>query len=325
MSADSGSRVPLHRGRAVSGASDLPAVPAVPSTASSGADVEGEEHRALEREIDAAVRVVWDYHHVGHAVADDPEFLLAVDGILVFCSSDVSVADFAADLWIRTADLHDGAAANRWGSVAHSGDSGTNSSESCEKCSSATTVGSSSHDGDGMLPAAAAAEPPPLPYLLFSGGMGTGPHSGANLLGWTEPEADVLSERARARVDALRPDLTRRLRLLVERHARNSGENAALSRALIAAEGLPPPSTLALVQKPFMERRTFATVRRQWPEPTVRVCSAPVTLEEYPDRARMPIDDIVGIMLGDLQRIILCVRACVRVLRACVPLLCWSP
>ena len=29
------------------------------------------------------------------------------------------------------------------------------------------------------------------PWLLFTGGMGTGMHSGANLLSWTEPEARV--------------------------------------------------------------------------------------------------------------------------------------
>ena len=76
------------------------------NTSALGSDPQPE---ALQREIDAAVRLVWDYHHVGHAVSDDPAFLLSLDGILVFCSSDVSVADFASDLWIRTADLHDAA------------------------------------------------------------------------------------------------------------------------------------------------------------------------------------------------------------------------
>ena len=34
-----------------------------------------------------------------------------------------------------------------------------------------------------------------FPYMIFSGGMGTGPHSGYNLMGWKRPEAEIFSER----------------------------------------------------------------------------------------------------------------------------------
>ena len=37
--------------------------------------------------------------------------------------------------------------------------------------------------------------------------------------------------------------------------------------------------------------------------PQVRVFSSPVSLEEYPSAAKMPLEDVVAIMLGDLQRI----------------------
>ena len=33
-------------------------------------------------------------------------------------------------------------------------------------------------------------------WIIFSGGFGTGPHSGANLNGWTRPEADIFAEEA---------------------------------------------------------------------------------------------------------------------------------
>ena len=33
-------------------------------------------------------------------------------------------------------------------------------------------------------------------WLVFSGGFGTGPHSGANLNGWTRPEAEIFAEAA---------------------------------------------------------------------------------------------------------------------------------
>lgn len=31
-------------------------------------------------------------------------------------------------------------------------------------------------------------------WVIFSGGFGTGPHSGANLNGWTRPEAEIFAE-----------------------------------------------------------------------------------------------------------------------------------
>ena len=33
-------------------------------------------------------------------------------------------------------------------------------------------------------------------WILFSGGFGTGPHCGANLHGWTAPEADIFADLA---------------------------------------------------------------------------------------------------------------------------------
>eukprot|EP00750_Incisomonas_marina_P015195 INCI18109.2.p1 GENE.INCI18109.2~~INCI18109.2.p1 ORF type:complete len:340 (-),score=66.92 INCI18109.2:1176-2195(-) len=224
----------------------------------------------LEAEVHAAAQKVWDYHHMGHRM--DIEFLRSLDGILVFCSSDVSVADVAAKLWIRAVDIID-------------------------KAILGTGSDNEAVDNEGS---------PGIPYLLFSGGKGTGPHSGANLLGWKEPEAVVLSQRAREVIAKGRPELLSRLQLLVEDQARNSGENTSLSRKLISEAGLAAPKKVAVVQKPFMERRTFATIRKQWPEVSdVRLCSASVEFDKYPDQAGVSMDDVVGIMIGDLQRITL--------------------
>ena len=52
----------------------------------------------------------------------------------------------------------------------------------------------------------------------------------------------------------------------MENKATNTGENIANSRALLAANGITPAS-LIVVQKPFMERRSYATFMKQWPEP----------------------------------------------------------
>ena len=56
------------------------------------------------------------------------------------------------------------------------------------------------------------------------------------------------------------------------------------------------------VQKPYMERRTFATIRKQWPEVALRVSSPPLDFETYCD-SNIPIRDIIEFMVGDLQRI----------------------
>jgi uncharacterized SAM-binding protein YcdF (DUF218 family) len=60
------------------------------------------------------------------------------------------------------------------------------------------------------------------------------------------------------------------------------------------------------VQKPYMERRSYATFRQQWPEPEVVVTSPAVSfsayLSDYSNQA-LSQDDVISIMVGDLQRI----------------------
>ena len=52
-----------------------------------------------------------------------------------------------------------------------------------------------------------------------------------------------------------------------------------------------------------MERRTFASVRRRGPELEFRVASAQVGMDAYEGVSKIQKDDMVGIMLGDLQRV----------------------
>jgi hypothetical protein len=55
-----------------------------------------------------------------------------------------------------------------------------------------------------------------------------------------------------------------------------------------------------------MERRSYATFKKVWPEPEVRVTSPQVSMDEYlsaySHRSLSP-RDVVSIMVGDLQRI----------------------
>ncbi|MGW0880338.1 YdcF family protein [Streptomyces sp. NPDC002671] len=91
--------------------------------------------------------------------------------------------------------------------------------------------------------------------------------------------------------------------ILVEPHARNTGQNITLSRALLEDRGVDVFSVL-LVSKPYEERRAYATARKLWPEVTFVSTSTPMTLPEYVDSirdARLVIDMLVG----SLQRLLI--------------------
>jgi uncharacterized SAM-binding protein YcdF (DUF218 family) len=77
------------------------------------------------------------------------------------------------------------------------------------------------------------------------------------------------------------------------------------TRALLASRQI-DPERFILVQKPYMERRTYATFRKVWPEKEFVVTSPQVALDEYLatySHATLSPDDVISIMVGDLQRI----------------------
>ena len=145
----------------------------------------------LDERVRALAQVLWDYHHMGHALSP-------ADAIMVLCSHDTRVAERGAELFLQ-----------------------------------------------GMAP-----------LLIFSGGLGT---ITRHLM--TTPEAEVfaaIAERAGVPRD----------RMLVESRSTNTGENVSFTRQLLAERGL-DPRRFILVQKPYMERRTFATFKKVWPEPAI--------------------------------------------------------
>jgi uncharacterized SAM-binding protein YcdF (DUF218 family) len=131
------------------------------------------------------------------------------------------------------------------------------------------------------------------PLLIFSGGLGT-----ITRHLWREPEADQFAAIA---VSMGVP----RERILIERRSTNTGENVQFTKQLLAEKQLDPQQFL-LVQKPYMERRSYATFKQQWPEKEVVVTSPRVSFEEYLNgysNKALSDDDVVAIMAGDLQRI----------------------
>ena len=131
------------------------------------------------------------------------------------------------------------------------------------------------------------------PLIIFSGGQGA-----ITKTLWNEPEADRF---ARIAIGMSVPPES----ILIENASSNTGENVQFTKKLLAERGLDPQKFI-LVQKPYMERRTYATFRRYWPEKEVIVTSPQVSfsdyLAQYSNRS-LSAADVVSIMLGDLQRI----------------------
>ncbi len=128
------------------------------------------------------------------------------------------------------------------------------------------------------------------PLLVCSGHLGA-----LTRTMWTRPEAEIFADVAVALG-------VPRDRILVESRSTNTGENVDLSRRLLAERGLLPRRAIA-VQKPYMERRTLATFVQRWPELEVRVTSPPIDFEDYPT-GEIRKDDVIHIMVGDLQRLV---------------------
>ena len=175
--------------------------------------------------VDRWARMVWDYHHVHHA-------LRRADCILVLGSHDTRVAERGAEVFLAG-----------W-----------------------------------------------APLIVFSGNLGA-LTSGL----WTRPEAEIFAATAAAMG-------VPRDRMLIEARSTNTGENVAFCRALLAEHGLQPRRAIA-VQKPYMERRTLATFQQCWPELEVIVTSPQIDFGAYPN-AHITRDDVIHIMVGDFQRLI---------------------
>ena len=131
------------------------------------------------------------------------------------------------------------------------------------------------------------------PLIIFAGG-----HGAITRQLWEEPEAERFAHIAMT-LNVPRESI------LIEAESTNTGENIAFTKRLLVEKGL-DPQRFIVVQKPYMERRSYATFRKLWPEKEVTVTSPQVSfrsyLAEYANRA-LSVADVVSIMVGDLQRI----------------------
>lgn len=132
------------------------------------------------------------------------------------------------------------------------------------------------------------------PLIVFSGNLGS-LTSGI----WTRPEAEIFADVAAARG-------VPHENMLLEPRATHTGENVSFCRALLAGRG-PLPRRAIAVQKPYMERRTLATFQSRWPELDVVVTSPQIPFDAYANHD-ITRDDVIHIMVGDFQRLMLYAR-----------------
>ncbi|WP_461093459.1 YdcF family protein [Spirosoma gilvum] len=131
------------------------------------------------------------------------------------------------------------------------------------------------------------------PLLIFSGGLGV-----ITRHMWSEPEADLF-----ARI-ALEMGVPAE-HILIENQSSNTGENVLFTKRLLDERQM-DVERFIVVQKPYMERRSFATFKKVWPEKELIVTSPQDSFDTYLSRYTNPAltpDDVISIMVGDLQRI----------------------
>ncbi|GGX13422.1 hypothetical protein GCM10010383_49340 [Streptomyces lomondensis] len=133
-------------------------------------------------------------------------------------------------------------------------------------CSAA--IGLGSHDLGVATTAAGLFRAGLFPVVVFSGG--NSPTTRARF-----PRGEAVHYREHALSLGV-PDEA----ILVEPKAANTGQNITFSREVLAAAHIEVESLL-LISKPYMERRSYATCRKLWPEADVVCASEPLELDDY--------------------------------------------
>lgn len=130
------------------------------------------------------------------------------------------------------------------------------------------------------------------PWVIVSGGAGKLTKDLFN-----KPEAEVFK-------DILVRGGVPGAKIIVEPKSTNTGENVRFTFDLLNSMGLLFNSFI-LVQKPYMERRTYATFKKQWPNrgAQILVTSPRISYTEYVEESKLGKDLIINVMVGDLQRI----------------------
>lgn len=127
------------------------------------------------------------------------------------------------------------------------------------------------------------------PLIIFSGGLGD-----FTKKIWDESEADKFA------IVAMNMGVPHEA-ILIENKSTNTGENILFTQQLLKENDLDPQSFI-VVQKPYMERRSYATFKKHWPDKKLAVTSPQISFDEYPND-EITLEQVINFMVGALQRI----------------------
>jgi uncharacterized SAM-binding protein YcdF (DUF218 family) len=130
-------------------------------------------------------------------------------------------------------------------------------------------------------------------FIIFTGGLGR-----VTEKIWKMPEADMFAQIA-IKMGVPKDDI------LIENKSTNTGENISFTKIMLKKYGIDIRSCI-VVDKPFKERRTYATLKKQWQELNFTITSPQKSYEEYCEYYRtssVSKDEFISIMVGDIQRI----------------------
>jgi len=122
------------------------------------------------------------------------------------------------------------------------------------------------------------------PVIIFSGGLGR-----LTLDVWQETEAEQFAKIAIAKG-------VPKEAILVENKSTNTGENILFTQRLLSQHKLEMQSFI-VVQKPYMERRSYATFKKHWPDKDLIVTSPQISFEDYAT-VEIPLENVIHIMAG---------------------------
>lgn len=124
-------------------------------------------------------------------------------------------------------------------------------------------------------------------YIVCSGGFGKDTK-------FSKSEAEVFA-------DVIYGTWVPKENVLIENKSTSTGENILFTKQLLADKGVVVKNIIA-VQKPYMERRTYAAISKQWPEVICTVTSPNIPFEEYAYDEEFK-RRFISVMVGDLLRI----------------------
>lgn len=127
------------------------------------------------------------------------------------------------------------------------------------------------------------------PLIIFSGNVGR-----LTKGMWNKPEAEIFA------AEAIKMGVPEN-KIIIENKSTNTGDNLLFTKKLLGEKGI-SMNKIILVQKPYMQRRAFATFKKVWPEKEVIVTAPQISFEEYPNEI-VRKDTVINLMVGDTQRI----------------------